>query len=61
MSCGCAQNGLGIVALRGVGDDSAPVVRSGMSPLTIAVWAVSLTTVAYIFYGAMQPARRRRS
>lgn len=65
MSCGCAQNGLGIVALRGLGagDDSpagAPVVRPAMPAFTLAVWIGSIATVSYIFFATLRPAKRRR-
>lgn len=66
MGCGCSAapvSGLGIVALRGLGDDAAatdPVVAPRMSPLTIGIWAASLATIGYIFYATLQPPKRGR-
>lgn len=60
-----------IVALRGtdcgcsgVGADSssAPAVVTDpkMSPLTLGIWIAALGTAAYIFWGTLQPPKRRR-
>lgn len=61
-----------IVALRGtdcgcsgsMGDDAAAapavVTDPKMSPLTLGIWIAALGTVGYIFWGTLQPPKRRR-
>ncbi len=56
-----------IVALRGtdcgcsgMGADAAVVTDPKMSPLTLGIWIAAIGTVGYIFWGTLQPPKRRR-
>jgi len=53
--CGCG--------MRGYGDASPPnaavVTPAPMSTTTLLIWGAAIGTVAYIFWGTLQPKSRR--
>lgn len=60
------DGGCGCSGARSVGDDasamaSAVVTDPKMSTTTMLVWAGVLATAGYIFWGTLQPPKRKRA